>query len=261
MSSCPAAAPTSALPYTTSTRYDADGRVTGTIAPDPDGEGPLPHPAVRNSYDAAGRLVAVEQGALNFWLPDYVAPALWAGFSDHKVVLTSYDALDRKTREAVAGYGIVSAVTEYGYDLGGRLKCTAVRMNPDVWATPLADKCVPGPAHPVHGRDRISRTVYDAAGQPIESWDGVGTPLQRREAHYTYNGNGQKLSLTDARGYKAEMTYDGHGRQSRWVFPSKSTAGLADQGDYEQYGYDPDGNRTKLAQARRLRARLSDMTP
>ncbi len=242
LSTCPLAAPTSALPYTTSTRYDSDGRVTGTISPDPDGTGPLPHPAVRNSYDSAGRLIRVEQGALAAWQPDSVAPALWPDFTAVRTVDTSYDSLDRKTREAASGGG----VTEYGYDLGGRLKCTAVRMNPDVWSTPLADKCVPGPPHSVNGPDRISRMVYDSAGQPTETWDGVGTPLQRREAAWTYNGNGQKLSLTDARGYKAEMTYDPFGRQSRWVFPSKTTPGVADQGDYEHYVYDPNGNRTSL---------------
>ncbi len=246
LSSCPVAAPATALPYTTSTRYDSEGRVTGTIAPDPDGPGGLPIPAVRNSYDSAGRLIRVEQGSLEAWQPESVPPALWPGFSPYKTVDTSYDALDRKTREAVGGYGIVSMVTEYGFDSGGRLKCTAVRMNPDVWATPLRDKCEPGPAHPVHGADRISRTFYDPAGQPVESRDGVGTPLERREAAYTYNGNGQKTSLTDARGYRAEMTYDGFGRQSRWIFPSKTTPGVADQGDYEQYGYDPNGNRTSL---------------
>ena len=247
LSSCPYTAPTTALPHTTSTRYDADGRVTGTIAPDPDGAGWLPHPAVRNTYDAAGRLIRVEHGGLfGGWQAEGVAPAHWPSFTVQKYVDTSYDALDRKTREALVGHGVLATVTEYGYDLGGRLKCTAVRMNPDVWATPLPDKCVPGPAHPVHGADRITKIVYDAAGQPVETWDGVGTPLQRREAHYTYNGNGQKLALTDARGFKAEMTYDGHGRQARWIFPSKTSPGLADQGDYEQYGYDPAGNRTSL---------------
>jgi RHS repeat-associated protein len=74
----------------------------------------------------------------------------------------------------------------------------------------------------------------------------VGTALQRREAHYTYNGMGKKTSLTDARGFRAEMKYDGFDRQSRWVFPSKTTAGVADQGDYEEYRYDADGNRTSL---------------
>ncbi|HEX8448218.1 MAG TPA: hypothetical protein VF652_01385, partial [Allosphingosinicella sp.] len=247
LSSCPASPPTTALPWTTSTRYDPDGRVTGIISPDPDGPGGNGAPAVRNSYDSAGRLTRVEQGALAAWLPESVAPSAWSDFTVYKVADTEYDALDRKTRESAGGpAGGPATVTEYGYDLAGRLKCTAVRMNPDSWATRLADKCVPGPAHPVHGSDRISMNVYDKAGRVIETWDGVGTPLQRREAHYAYNKNGRKLSLTDARGYRAEMKYDAFDRQSRWVFPSKSTPGVADQNDYEQYGYDPNGNRTSL---------------
>jgi RHS repeat-associated protein len=42
------------------------------------------------------------------------------------------------------------------------------------------------------------------------------------------------------------MKYDAFDRQSRWVFPSKSTPGVADPGDYEEYRYDGDGNRTHL---------------
>jgi RHS repeat-associated protein len=42
------------------------------------------------------------------------------------------------------------------------------------------------------------------------------------------------------------MRYDGHGRQSRWVFPSKTATEAVDEGDYEEYGYDPNGNRTSL---------------
>jgi RHS repeat-associated protein len=250
LAACPMPAPTSALPYTTSTRYDADGRVKGTIAPDPDGAGPLAHPAVRNSYDAAGRLIRVEEGGLAAWQPDSVDPAFWPGFTPFKWVDTSYDALDRKSREAVSGVGpagaVTASITEYDYDLSGRLRCTAVRLNPDVWATPLQDKCVPGRAHAAHGSDRISKNVYDSAGRLIEIWDGVGTPLERREAAWTHNANDKKLSLTDARGFKAEMTYDGFDRQQRWIFPSKTTPGLADQGDYEQYLYDAEGNRTSL---------------
>jgi YD repeat-containing protein len=71
-------------------------------------------------------------------------------------------------------------------------------------------------------------------------------PLERTEAAYTYNGNGQRLSLTDARGYRAEMRYDGLGRQSYWMFPSKTAAGVADASDYEAYLYDPNGNRVSL---------------
>ena len=122
-------------------------------------------------------------------------------------------------------------------------------MNPDAWAVPLADPCVPGPAHPTNGPDRISRNVYDAAGQLTEAWDGVGTPLARREALWTYNGNGQKTSLTDARSFKAEMAYDGFGRQWRWTFPSKTatnTVAAAPAEDYEEYRYDSAGNRVWL---------------
>jgi RHS repeat-associated protein len=247
LAACPTGPPTTALPYTSSTRYDAMGRVTGTIAPDPDGAGGNGAPAVRNSYDPAGRLVKVEQGALAAWLPESVAPSAWTGFTMLKTIDTSFDALDRKTREAVKGSdGVTAAVTETGYDLAGRLACTAVRMNPDAWATPLADKCVPGPAHAVHGQDRISRNFYDVAGQLTETWDGVGTALARREAAWTYNGNGQKTSLTDARSYRAEMSYDPFDRQARWTFPSKAAANTADAADYEEYRYDAAGNRVWL---------------
>ena len=68
LAACPAGPPTAAMPHTSSTRYDADGRVTGTISADPDGVGVgNPHLAVRNSYDPAGRLVRVESGALASW--------------------------------------------------------------------------------------------------------------------------------------------------------------------------------------------------
>ena len=60
---------------------------------------PASLPAVRNSYDPAGRLIRVEEASLAAWQPDDVAPALWPGFAAHRIVDTSYDALDRKTRE------------------------------------------------------------------------------------------------------------------------------------------------------------------
>ena len=143
--SCPAAAPAGALPYTSSTRFDSMGRVTGSIAPDPDGAGPLRFAAVRNSYDPAGRLIRVEQGELAGWQPDDVAPAGWPGFNVLKTVDTRYDALDRKVREAVSGGGVTTSVTEYSYDRSGRLLCTAVRMNPASWSAALDRRLRSGP--------------------------------------------------------------------------------------------------------------------
>src|SRR6185295_16939599 len=67
LASCPAAQ-TSAQPFTSNQRYDAVGRVTGTISADPDAIGRgNPLLAVRNSYDGAGRLIKVETGTLAAW--------------------------------------------------------------------------------------------------------------------------------------------------------------------------------------------------
>ena len=245
LAACPASPPTGARPFTTSTRYDSDGRVTGTIAPEPNGPGGGA-PAVRNTWDPAGRLKVVEHGTLADWQGEDVPPAQWAGFTVHKRIDSDYDGLDRKTREWVSGSGTVAGVTEYSYDHDNKVVCTAVRMNPAVWAAPLADTCRLGPAHPVHGNDRISMNVYDAAGRLESVHESVRTPLQRREALYTYDLNDRRTSLTDARGFRAEMEYDGHGRQSRWIFPSKTVPGLADTADFEYYLYDAQGNRIAL---------------
>ncbi|HYI49538.1 MAG TPA: hypothetical protein VEX35_13855, partial [Allosphingosinicella sp.] len=101
LASCPAGPPTSAMPFTSSTRYDAGNRVTGTISAEPDGAGGNPFLAVRNSYDAAGRLIKVESGTLPAWQSEAVAPASWSAFTAHSIAVTSYDAMGRKTREVV----------------------------------------------------------------------------------------------------------------------------------------------------------------
>jgi YD repeat-containing protein len=73
-----------------------------------------------------------------------------------------------------------------------------------------------------------------------------GTALEQDYASYTYRANGTLESVTDANGNRAELRYDGHDRQSRWVFPSETTPGTVNEGDYEAYGYDAVGNRTSL---------------
>ncbi|MEQ1499301.1 MAG: RHS repeat domain-containing protein [Novosphingobium sp.] len=98
-----AAAQSAPSPYTTGHRYDAAGRETGSIAPDPDGAGPLNFVAVRYTYDAAGRVVKVESGELAAWQPEGIAPAAWTGFTIYKTVETNFDALDRKTIETNYG--------------------------------------------------------------------------------------------------------------------------------------------------------------
>src|SRR3954470_18746524 len=42
------------------------------------------------------------------------------------------------------------------------------------------------------------------------------------------------------------MTWDGFDRQSYWYFPSQTAAGQVNYFDFEQYGYDENGNRISL---------------
>ena len=230
---------------TTRWRYDARRRVIGVITPDPDGTGPLKFAATRNTYDTAGRLTKVEQGTVNSQ-----SDTDWMAFAPLQTTETAYDALDRKTKEVAKGStGAIVSVVQYSYDAAGRLECTAQRMNPAIYAGLPASACTlgaQGTGTNDFGPDRITKNVYDAAGQLTKIQKAVGTTLQEDYATYTYSPNGKRTSLTDARGYKATMTYDGHDRQARWYFPSKTATGTASTTDYEQYGYDANGNRTSL---------------
>ena len=267
MASCPAGPPTAALPYTASTRYDAAGRVTGTISSNPDSgsgqiSGVLPLLAVRNSYDLAGRLIRVETGTLAAWQNESVAPAAWTGFTMLRTAETAYDAMGRKTRETLreGAAGPIRALTQYSYDPLGRPDCTAVRMNEALFGAPPANVCLPGPQGAA-GPDRVTRAVYDLAGQRLQLRAGVGTSVEGAQASWAYNLAGQVTTMIDGNGNRADLGYDGHGRQDRWTFPSTvraaayndatpatalASAGAVNAADYEEYGYDPNGNRTNL---------------
>lgn len=238
------------------------GRVTGTIAPDPDGAGSLKYAAVRNTYDAAGRLIKVETGELSTWQSESVAPASWgAAFTVLSTVDTTYDGQDRKIKEMAKGSdGVIVSVTQYSYDLVGRPECTAVRMNPAVYGSLPSSACSLGTTG-TNGPDRITKNVYDAAGQLLQVRKGVGTSLELADATYTYTNNGKRQLVIDANGNKAELRYDGFDRQVRWVFPSTtrpgaynpstpanavSTAGPLNESDYEAYTYDANSNRLTL---------------
>jgi RHS repeat-associated protein len=253
-----ALAQSSPSPYTSATRYDAVGRVTGTISADPDGPaGPLPFLAVRNSYDAAGRLIKIETGTLAAWQSG--APASWSGFTVNRTVEALYDLMGRKLRDTVreGAAGPVRSVSQYSYDSFGRPDCTAVRMNPADFAAPPASACTQGTG----GADRIARSFYDLAGQRTQLRVGVGTSVEGTQASWAYDLNGQITTMIDGNGNRAELRYDGHGRQDRWTFPSTTraasfndatqatalaSAGAVNAADYEAYAWDPNGNRTSL---------------
>jgi RHS repeat-associated protein len=137
------------------------------------------------------------------------------------------------------------AVTQMSYDSLNREQCSAVRMNSAAWNSLPSSACTQGTAGS-QGPDRISRKHYDTESRVIRIEQGIGTSLVRDYATNSFTPNGQMASMTDARGFKASMVYDGFDRQTRWYFPSKTATGAINSADYEQYGYDANGNRTSL---------------
>lgn len=258
----PARCQSVASEFTKAVRYDTSGRVLGTIAPDPDGAGALRFAAVRSTHDSAGRLTSVEEGELSDWQSDAVAPADWSAFSVVRRVDFAYDPQSRKIRETVrSANGSTSKITQYSYDAFGRLECTAVRMNPEEFASLPADACSLAPEGS-HGPDRITKNVYDAAGRLVQVRKAVGTSLELPEVTYGYTPNDKKEYIVDARGNKARLIYDGLDRPTQWRFPSAAappstfngenpdtallTSGAVNSDDYEEYKYDLNGNRTSL---------------
>ena len=161
---------------TSHNRYDADQPFRCGTSANPDGAGPLPRLATRNSYDPAGRLIRVETGTLAALPLEALAPADWTGFAVLRTVETRF-LQNRKVRAWVreGNAGVVRTMSDYSFDVRGRLECTAVRMNPAAFAfTGTPDACAAGAPGP-DGPDRIVRNVYDAAGQRLQLREGVGT--------------------------------------------------------------------------------------
>ncbi|THD36406.1 MAG: hypothetical protein E7773_07810, partial [Sphingomonas sp.] len=276
-----ALAQASASAYTAAVRYDDMNRVTGTIAPDADGVSPYSYAATRTTYDDVNRKVTVETGALSTWQSESVAPSAWTGFTLFTKVETQNDLLDRKSVVTLWGWDaslstpawVEKSVTQYSYDPVGRAECSTVRMDSSTWSALPASACTLATSGTAPEPDRITKTVYDDAGQVLKVVKALGTPLQQDYVTYTYSDNGKPLTVKDADGNVAGYTYDGFDRMVAWAFPSKTTTGAIAPctlgsitettdafgvlvtgpsgapvagDDCERYSYDRDGNRTKL---------------
>jgi RHS repeat-associated protein len=216
-------------------RYDVYGRKEWEIgARAPNGL----RMATRTTYrDADDRVLYAETGTI----PAYDSTTL--------TVLSrtdmSYDAHRNPIRVAVTAGGTVQSVTDSAYTDRGQVDCAAQRMNPAVFGSLPASACTLSTTGS-QGPDRITHNIYDAAGQVTQVQRAYGTSLQQNYATYTYSANGKQLSVADANGNIASMTYDGFDRQIRWNFPSPTTPGTVSVTDYETYTYDAVGNRLSL---------------
>lgn len=238
--------------------YDGGGRVVGEVGPDPDGGGSNGFPAKRTIYDPTGLVVRVETGELYNWQPHQSLPNSWPQFTIKKTERYYYDTLNQLVKvEVVDEDGVVVSVTQKNYDKAGREGCVAVRMTTAEFAGLPASACDQGTA----GKDRITRNYYDPAGQLSQVRQGVSTPLEQPYATYSYTLNGKQEHVIDANGNRAKFEYDAFDRVRRWYFPSTTrpaafdpasatsvlaSAGSINPADYEEYGYDNNGNREFL---------------
>jgi RHS repeat-associated protein len=97
---------------------------------------------------------------------------------------------------------------------------------------------------------RVTRYDRYADGKEWRIYKAHGTALQITYATYTYTNNGLPLTLTDAKGNRTTYEYDAYDRPRRIYYASPTTAGQSSTTDYEELGYDLDGNIT----SRRTRA-------
>jgi RHS repeat-associated protein len=228
-------------------QYDAFGRKAWEIgAADDAGRREARHFTYRNADD---KVTQVETG--------YVTSPSATAFTElFTTAGTEYDSRRNPVREQVAAGGTVHAVTARSFNDRGLSVCTATRMNSASWAG-VTDACTHTTAG-ANGPDRIVKNLYDAAGQLLQVREGVGTSIEAAEATFDYTLNGKKKHVIDANGNRAQLVYNGHDRQSRWVFPSAThptgftdatpasalaSAGAVNTSDYEEYGYDANGNR------------------
>jgi len=253
-----AVAQSTSAPYLTGYRYQDGGLLVGKISPAAVGTSNFL--AVRNTYDSNGRLQKIETGVLSSWQDETIQPSSWTGFTVGKIEMFAYDADGRKSQDTIADSSSNPInVTQYSYDAFNNLTCTAVRMTPATFGSLPSDACVsvstPDPNNP----DRITTNTYDSLNRVIQIRKAVGTGLEQAYATYSYTADSLQDYVIDANGNRARKIYDGLDRQTQWQFPSTTgpsafdptnqatvlaTAGSVNTSDYEQYSYDPNGNRT-----------------
>lgn len=205
--------------------YDDKRRKTDEAAPAVSGQRVM----TKTYYDYRGQVEKVERGTL-----------VSTTFTVLQTDLNAYDNSGNRIRTETA-----AGVTQLSYDESNRVRCTAVRMNPEAYGTLPSDACVPSTLG-ANGPDQISRNTYDLSGRALTVERGVGTGDRATYATYAYSPNGQRTALTDANGNKTEYAYDGFDRLKRMKMPDLVTKGIASTTDYEEYGYDAAGNRTSF---------------
>jgi RHS repeat-associated protein len=225
-------------------RYNANNRLVGVIAPDPDAAGPRLRSAIRYRYAPRGAVVGTDYGTVAG-----TSDTDWAAFALSYQQNVTYDSNHRPSVSKLVSGSTTYGLTQYSYDALGRLGCAAVRMNPAVFASLPASACTAGTTGSA-GPDRITRTSYDDAGQVTKVETAVGTAEAANAVTSAYTANGQLSYVVDGENNRTTYIYDGFDRLWQTRYPV-TTQGVnsSNASDYEQLTYDA---RSSVTQ-RRLR--------
>jgi len=219
-------------------RYDAARRLVGVTSPDPDGAGTgQPNRATRYSYDGAGRMTKEELGTVNSQ-----SDTDWAAFTPLETIDLGLDSNGRVKTQKLSSGSTAYALTQLSYDGDGRLQCQAVRMNTAAYSSLPADACTLG-TQGSFGPDRITKSVYDDAGEVTQMQEAVGTSDAANERTLAYSGDGDVQTVKDAENNLTTYVRDEYDRLKQTQFPSATKgSGTSNAADYEQLGYDLNGN-------------------
>jgi RHS repeat-associated protein len=220
--------------------YDPVGRLTTVVDPLGNAAGGVPAEHTTSfSYDGEDRLRFETQ------------PAPVPGGSP-LVTETRYDQVGNRTVRIDAR----GQVTTYAYD--DRNSLFQVKQSPSPWTSPLSppgDAITTEYAYDAGGSAiRVTRAKGNGTYERVTDYEFDGRGLQRRETQYpswpstsgalvatrAYDPAGNLATLTDPLGQATTFGYDALNRVTSVDYADPGTGDVT-------YGYDPDGNRTSMA--------------
>ncbi len=215
---------------TSATFYDLNRRVIGTVAPDPDGSGPLLNPATSIAYEVDGQVAWTNQGTSTG-----ITYSDWSSsFTVIQQLVHGYDAATDALKDDYVIKGTTGvSLTWYSHDAAGRLLCTRVVNNLSGGGS--TDACTPGTSGS-YAPDQVTKNIYDAANRVTSVITGYGSSSQITERINIWTPNGLLDTVSDANGNETLFYYDGQDRLRRTSFP--------DGTHFEAYAHDNNGNLT-----------------
>ena len=208
--------------------YDLDRRNLLAIGPDPDGTtSGNKRVTTKKIYDDAGHLLETDRGTAN--------TTTGSDFLSNNWIKEAYDPDFNKILETTgpddsSGNPLAATTAaQFTYDGANRLLCTARRMNPVQYGNWPSDACTLGPAGS-YGPDRITETIYDAAGQARQEIRAFGTSAQQVYATRKFEPDGKEIAIADAdAGLQIGVQY---------ADALNATASAAHQTNYAYDGFD-----------------------